>query len=248
MDADIIAGVHAVLAALKQNPASINDVWVSAQRSDRRTAAVLETARAAGLKIHEVPRAKLDRLAPGIPHQGVVARIRTTAVRPAAELSEFLAAPPPEPLLLVLDGVQDPHNLGACLRSAAAAGVHGVVIPRDRAAPLNAAARRAASGATESVPLFQVVNLARALDEIKHAGLWLVGATQDAQTDIYHTDLCLPLAWVLGGEESGLRRLTRERCDVLARIPIVGVMESLNVSVATGICLFETLRQRRVVR
>jgi len=244
MDEQYVCGVHAVLAALKARPDHVEEIWVSEVRGDKRVAAVLEAAREAKIKIHKSPRAALDRMSDGVKHQGVVARLRETPVQKEQDLESFLANMPPMPLLLVLDGVQDPHNLGACLRSADAAGVHGVIVPRDHSAPLSAVARRAASGAAETVPLFQVVNLARTLRELKTAGVWLAGASQEADTDIFHADLHRPLAIVLGGEGKGLRRLTQEECDMLVRIPMAGTVESLNVSVATGICLFEAVRQR----
>lgn len=245
MDDDLVCGLHAVLTALKQGPKRVATVWISAERVDKRLGEVLEAARGAGVKFHRVPRAKLDELAGGERHQGAVARLRTTEVGGEAELADFLKRLPANPLLLVLDGVQDPHNLGACLRVADAAGVHVVVLPRDRAAPLSAVARRAASGAAETVPIFQVTNLARALDAMKEAGVWLYGAAQDAPQEIYEEELTGPMALVLGGEGEGLRRLTRERCDRLVRIPMAGKVESLNVSVAAGVVLYEAMRQRR---
>ncbi|MCR4302489.1 MAG: 23S rRNA (guanosine(2251)-2'-O)-methyltransferase RlmB [Sulfuricaulis sp.] len=244
MEDNYICGLHAVLATLKSSPDHVEEIWVSEARGDKRMAAVLEAARMAKVKVHKSPRAALDRLADGVKHQGVIARMRETPVQKEQDLKTFLAHLPPMPLLLVLDGVQDPHNLGACLRSADAAGAHGVIVPRDHSAPLSAIARRAASGAAETVPLFQVVNLARILRVLKEAGIWLAGASQEADTDIFHADLRRPLAIVLGGEGKGLRRLTQEECDMLVRIPMSGTVESLNVSVASGVCLFEAVRQR----
>lgn len=247
LNEDLICGLHAVAAALEQHPDRLDGLWISSERTDRRVNALITAARAAGVRFQMVPRVKLDRMAEGERHQGVVARLRTVATKGEDELAELLAALPPAPLLLVLDGVQDPHNLGACLRSADAAGVHGVIVPREHSAPLTAAARRAASGAAETMPIYEVVNLARTLRTLKDAGIWLIGATQDAAEPIYATDLRGPLALVLGGEGKGLRRLTREHCDVLARIPMAGKVASLNVSVATGICLYEVVRQRASV-
>lgn len=244
MDDQHVCGVHAVLAALKTNPDHVEEIWISDTRGDKRIAAVQDAARAEHVKIHKSPRAALDRLADGVKHQGVVARVRAAPVRKERDLETFLANLPSLPLLLVLDGVQDPHNLGACLRSADAAGAHAVIVPREHSAPLSAVARRAASGAAETIPVFQVVNLARTLRELKQAGLWLAGASQEVDTDIFHADLRRPLALVLGGEGKGLRRLTQEECDMLVRIPMAGSVESLNVSVAAGICLFEAVRQR----
>ncbi len=245
MNDDFICGLHAVAAALEKHPERVEEVWISNERDDARLRGVMEAAQAARIKLHKSPRAALDRLADGVRHQGVVARLRAAPILKEHALEDFLTHLPPLPLLLVLDGVQDPHNLGACLRSADAAGVHAVIVPRDNSAPLSPVARRAASGAAESLPLFQVVNLARALRMLKEAGIWLVGASHSAETDIFHTDLQRPLALVLGGEGKGLRRLTLEECDMTARIPMAGSVDSLNVSVATGICLFETVRQRQ---
>ncbi len=245
MDESIVCGLHAVLTALQQHPDRVAGVWVSRERADRRIGQVLEAARANRIKFHRVPRAKLDGMADGQHHQGVVARLQLVSTGRAPELDSFLADLGHTPLLLILDGVQDPHNLGACLRVADGAGVDAVVIPRDRAAPVTAAARRAASGAAETVPLFQVVNLSRTLETLKQAGLWLYGAAQDASEELYGADLRGPAAFILGGEESGLRRLTREHCDKLVRIPMAGKVESLNVSVAAGVMLFEAVRQRR---
>jgi 23S rRNA (guanosine2251-2'-O)-methyltransferase len=247
VDEDLVCGLHAVLTALKQHPERVAAIWINADRVDRRISEVVETARAANIKFHQVPRAKLDEMAGGSPHQGVVARLHVTEVGSEADLAEFLQTLPPAALLLILDGVQDPHNLGACLRVADGAGVHAVIIPRDRSAPLSAAARRAASGAAETVRLFQVINLARALDMVKEAGVWLYGAAQEGTDELYAVDLTGAAGFVLGGEGEGLRRLTRERCDRLVRIPMAGTVESLNVSVAAGVVLYEAVRQRRGV-
>ena len=246
MEDDLICGVHAVLAALKKNPGRIDAVWVYFGRDDNRTEAVMQMVRASGVKVHRAPRAKLDRLASGVRHQGVVARLRRAPVRTEQDLAGFVSDLPGTPLLLVLDGVQDPHNLGACLRSADAAGAHAVIIPRDQTAPVTAVTRRAASGAAETVPLFRVTNLARCLRRLQEAGIWILGASQGADTVLFDADMRGPLAIVLGGEGKGLRRLTRERCDGLVRIPMAGSVESLNVSVAAGVCLFEAVRQRYV--
>ena len=248
MPEDIVCGLHAVMTALTEHPDRVAGLWISAERADQRVDRLLDLAREANVKFHRVPRAKLDAMAGDSRHQGVVARLQATRIGGERELSELLQALSVAPLVLVLDGVQDPHNLGACLRVADATGVHAVVMPRDRSAPLSAAARRAASGAAETVPVFQVVNLARSLDELKQAGLWLFGAAQDGAEDIYGVDLTGPAAFVLGGEGEGLRRLTRERCDRLISLPMAGKVESLNVSVAAGAILYEAVRQRRSKR
>jgi len=243
---DLILGWHAVLAALKQRPDRVEAVWFAAERrASGASRDLMELARTAHVKFHRVPRAKLDKLAAGARHQGIVARVKAEMVRGDKELAEFLANLPEKPLLLVLDGVQDPHNLGACLRSADAAGAHAVVIPRDGAVSVTAAARKVAAGAAETLPVFRVTNLTRALKQLKESGVWLVGASPDADEDLFSADLRGPLALVLGGEGKGLRRLTREACDRLVRIPMAGAVESLNVSVAAGVCLFEAVRQHQ---
>jgi 23S rRNA (guanosine2251-2'-O)-methyltransferase len=245
MKDELICGPHAVLAALKAHPEEVDGLWISNERRDTRLSAVLAAARAANVKVHRSPRVALDRMSEGVPHQGVIAR-RLAVPRPAHEnLAEFVASISGKPLILILDGVQDPHNFGACLRVADAAGAHAVIVPRDRAAPLSAVARRAAAGAAETLPLFQVTNLARALEELKQAGIWIIGAAGEAEQDLFHADLQGPTALVLGGEGDGMRRLTRENCDLLVRIPMSGTVQSLNVSVAAGVCLFEAARQRR---
>ncbi|OGI45645.1 MAG: 23S rRNA (guanosine(2251)-2'-O)-methyltransferase RlmB [Candidatus Muproteobacteria bacterium RBG_16_65_34] len=243
-----VYGLHAVLAALAKNPAGIEGVWLSAGRADARIAEVERAARAASVPIHRVAREELEAMAEGLRHQGVVARLRRGPRPGPQDFEDFLAALPPKPLLLILDGVQDPHNLGACLRSAEAAGAHAVIVPKDNSAPLSDVARKSASGAAETVPLFRVTNLARTLDALKEAGVWTIGATHDAGATLYAADLTGPAALVLGGEGKGLRRLTRERCDLLVSIPMAGTVGSLNVSVAAGICLFEAVRQRRKAR
>lgn len=244
MREDLVCGVHAVLTALREHPERIGGVWVAVERADHRIEAVVQAARTAGVRFHRVPRAKLDDMGEGARHQGVVARVQAAPVKREPDLEARLGTLQQPALFLVLDGVQDPHNLGACLRVADAAGAHGVILPRDRTAPLSAAARRAASGAAETVAVYQVVNLARTLDRLKEAGVWLYGAAQDAEESLYAADLAAPCAIVLGGEGEGLRRLTRERCDRLIRIPMAGKVESLNVSVAAGVVLYEAVRQR----
>ncbi len=242
-----IHGLHAVTAALKYEPERLHGLWVERQRRDGRIQALLDQAGAQGVAVHPVDRAELDRLSGGARHQGVIARLAAVRQRSydEADLLELLAAVEGMPLLLVLDGVQDPHNLGACLRSAAAAGVHAVIAPADRAVGLNATVRKVACGAAEIVPFVPVTNLARTLRALQEQGVWLVGAAGEVDDTLYDVDFTLPTAIVLGAEEKGLRRLTREICDRLARIPMVeSGVESLNVSVATGVFLFEARRQR----
>lgn len=225
-------------------PERVVQLWVR-KGGAGRLAAVRDAAGAAGIAVLEADDRALQRLAGDDHHQGVVAEFLPSAPRGDNELDEILERAGSEALVLVLDRVQDPHNLGACLRTAAAAGVHAVVAPRDHAAGLTPAVRRAAAGAAEIVPLAMVANLARALDRLASAGLWRVGLAAQAEQALHEVDLSGPLALVAGGEEKGLRRLTRERCDAIAQILMTEAMESLNVSVAAGIALYEARRQRK---
>ena len=247
MAEQLIHGLHAVAAALNHEPEQVHGLWLERQRRDGRMQALLDQAAGHGVAIHWADRAELDRLSGGARHQGVVARL---AVRKRSydeeDLPALLAAADGPALLLVLDGVQDPHNLGACLRSAAAAGAQALIAPADRAAGLNATVRKVASGAADMVPFVPVTNLARTLRGLQEQGVWIVGAAGEADNSLYEVDFTPPTAIVLGAEEKGLRRLTREICDRLARIPMAGGMESLNVSVAAGIFLFEARRQRGI--
>jgi len=242
--ARILAGFHAVGARLRSEPATISVLYFDAGRRDARMQQLLERAAAAGVRCVAADAARLQGLAPEVVHQGVVAQ--TSAPAPSLDLDSVLQRVHPQSFLLILDGVTDPRNLGACLRTAAAAGVEAVVVPRDRAAAMTAVTAKAAAGAAESVPLVTVTNLARAMKDMQDAGIWIVGADGGAERSLYDIDLTGPRAWALGAEGSGLRRLTRERCDQLVHIPMAGGMESLNVSVAAGVCLFETGRQRRL--
>lgn len=239
---DLLIGFHAVLARIRHHAGSIDVVYVNDQRRDQRILDLVERAQAAGVRVVAADAQRLDRLSGGARHQGVVAQAHPL---PAQHFEDILDAVQPNTLLLLLDGVTDPRNLGACMRVADAAGVHAVIIPRDRSAAASPEAAKAAAGAMESLPLISVTNLARAMEEIREAGIWIAGATSEAQTTLYELDLTGPRAWVLGAEDTGLRRLTREKCDWLASIPLAGSVESLNVSVAAGVCLFETVRQRR---
>lgn len=240
---ELIAGLHAVRAALERAPDRVTGLWLDGARKDSRLRGIAELAEAAGVSVHWIDRRELDRLAKGARHQGVLCRARAAEARGESYL-ETLVTRRQQPFLLILDGVQDPHNLGACLRTADAAGVDAVVVPRDRACGLSATVRKVASGAAETVPLVQVTNLARTLRMLQGAGLQLVGTDGTAPQSLYVSRLSGPLGLVLGAEGKGMRRLTREHCDYLIRIPMVGTVESLNVSVAAGICLFEAVRQR----
>lgn len=241
-----IYGWHAVSAILSRSPQRIRQLWVQAGRKDKRALNLMAQLEMHSIQVTELPRRELDELAGGT-HQGVVAQVDAMPEWREADLFDWLAQTSEVPLLLILDGVTDPHNLGACMRSADAAGVHAVIVPKDKSAPLNSAARKVACGAAENLPLVRVTNLARALRGLKEAGVWLVGTAGEADASIYQTSLQGPLAIVMGAEGSGMRRLTRENCDYLASLPMQGSVDSLNVSVATGICLFEAVRQRLAV-
>lgn len=238
---ELIYGIHACRHLLERSPERVLEAWLQEGRHSGGLRELQNQLERAGIVSQAVAAATLDRLTDGAVHQGIVLRCRQQL---AAQDLETLLAGNSAPLLLVLDGVQDPHNLGACLRTAAAAGADAVIIPKDRAVGLTPVARKAAAGAAEVIPLLSVTNLARTLDELKKAGVWLVGFDGDAELDLYAADLARPLALVLGAEGSGLRRLTRERCDYLVNIPMSGPIESLNVSVAAGVVLFEAVRQR----
>jgi 23S rRNA (guanosine2251-2'-O)-methyltransferase len=236
--------LHSVKAALKQTD-RVLQLWVDSARHDRRLYELLVQAKSAGIDAQRVQRDELDRMLPGANHQGVVAEVAGVAALDESALFELLVGLSEPAFLLVLDGVQDPHNLGACLRSANAAGVHAVIAPRDRSVGLTPVAIKVASGAAEQTPFFQITNLARTLKRLgDEYGIWSVGLAGEAEQSLYQLDLKGPLALVLGSEGEGMRRLTRELCDHLASLPMRGSVESLNVSVATGVALFEALRQR----
>jgi 23S rRNA (guanosine2251-2'-O)-methyltransferase len=237
-----IGGFHAVMAALEDGATRPLEVLLAQHRQDERSRRLAELARAAGVPVRLVARSDLDLLAPELRHQGVLAAMPEQAFTGEDALDAPAAA---GHLVLVLDGVQDPHNLGACLRTAEAAGVHAVVVPKDRAAGLTATARKAAAGAAERVPVIAVTNLARTLQKLRERGYWLTGLAGEAAESLYDADLTGPRVLVLGAEGEGMRRLTREQCHHLVRIPMAGKAESLNVSVAAGVCLFEAVRQRR---
>ncbi len=222
---------------------TIREVYVEAQRRDKRMLTLIDQLTQAGVSVHPVAVARLDGLAGGSRHQGVVGVAEARKL--ANDLDEVLDEVQGPAFLLILDGITDPHNLGACLRTADAAGVHAVIAPRDRAAGLSTVAQRVACGAADSVPYLMVTNLARTMRELKDRDIWLIGTDDQAAQTVHSVDTRGAVAWVMGAEGEGMRRLTRETCDVLARIPMLGSVESLNVSVATGVCLFETVRQRQ---
>lgn len=240
---DLVYGLHAVRAVIDRAPERVLELWMAEPRHDARARDLEERIQTAGLQVQRVGNEALAKIVGDVAHQGVVAAVRPLKPWDEEALVGSLSAPP-DPLLLVLDGVTDPHNLGACLRTADAAGVRAVMLPRDRSAGLDGVARKVAAGAAESVPVVVVTNLARTLGRLKQSGIWVVGADGGAEQSLYAADLNRPLALVLGAEGEGMRRLTRDSCDFLVRIPMAGQVESLNVSVAAGIALFEAGRQR----
>ena len=245
MTEETVYGIHAVRALVERRAAAVRRVLVQAGRSDRRAQELVDYARSRGVTVEMRPAPELDALAAGGVHQGVVARVLPAAPLGEEDLLVRLGAGGPRPpLVLVLDGVQDPHNLGACLRTADAAGADAVVVPRDRAVGLTPVVRKVAAGAAETVPFTQVTNLARFLRALKEQGLWVVGTDGEGEMLYSAADLKGPLALVLGAEGTGMRRLTREHCDLVVRLPMQGAVESLNVSVAAGVVLYEALRQR----
>lgn len=245
MNTKVLFGFHAVTVRLKTAPQSIIELHVETSRRDARMRQFIERATEAGVKLVESDDARLSSLGGSSRHQGVVARVQP--LKAATSLDDVLDAVEGPPLVLVLDGVTDPHNLGAALRVADGAGAHAVVAPKDHAVGLNATVAKVASGAAETVPYLMVTNLARCLNELKDRGIQVVGTAEDAELTLYDIDLTGPVALVLGAEGPGMRALTKKTCDVLVRIPMAGAVESLNVSVAAGVCLFEALRQRRGV-
>ena len=242
--ATLLIGIHAVDAALSRTPAQVGALILAEDSRNPRVRELEQVAQRLGIPVIREPRNQLDRRSDGERHQDVLAEFTPANIHGERDLDRVLDAITGDPLILVLDGVQDPHNLGACLRTAEAAGVHGVVLPKDRSAPLSPVARRAASGAAEVLPIFLVTNLARVLEHLKQRGIWLAGTTDQAEGDLYGTDLTGPLALVVGSEGQGMRRLTAELCDYRLRIPMAGTVSSLNVSVAAAVCLYEIVRQR----
>ncbi|WP_343637949.1 23S rRNA (guanosine(2251)-2'-O)-methyltransferase RlmB [Roseateles sp.] len=239
----ILFGFHAVTVRLKTAPESVQEILFDATRKDQRMRGFLEKAEAAGARLVESDDDRLKALCGTHRHQGVVARVK--AVAKSHSLDEVLDEAEGPPLVLVLDGVTDPHNLGACLRVADGAGAHAVVAPKDHAVGLNATVAKVASGAAETVPYLMVTNLARTLGELKERDIWVIGTSDQAEKTLYDLDLTGPVALVLGAEGAGMRQLTGKTCDELVRIPMQGAVESLNVSVAAGVCLYEALRQRQ---
>lgn len=236
-------GVHAIQALLDTRPDQILEIWIQRGKRGGRIDQLIQQAEETGIPLRFVDRERLERKADGN-HQGVFAMVREARVYREDALYELLDNLTEPPFLLILDSITDPHNLGACLRSADAAGVHAVIVPKDNSAPLNGVARKIACGAADTIPLVIVTNLARTMRGLKERGVWLNGAAGEASSSLYATDLTGPLGLVMGAEDKGMRRLTRENCDALVHLPMGGGVSSLNVSVATGVCLFEAVRQR----
>lgn len=243
MSNELIYGIHSVNAVMQREPARIIEVYILKGRQDDRLLPLLNELQRLGLSIQEMGRKALDDKAQGANHQGLIAKVKPAKALNEHDLDAILSQHQ-QPLLLVLDGVTDPHNLGACLRNADAAGVAAVIVPKDRSAPMTATVSKVACGAAETVPLVRVTNLARTMRALQEQGVWFVGTAGEATHDLYQSKLTGPLAIVMGAEGDGMRRLTRDTCDDLIKIPMAGSVSSLNVSVATGICLFEAVRQR----
>lgn len=243
MSEEFIYGWHAVEAVLKREPERLQRVWIQTGRQDRRVKSVTEALDTLQVRWQAVHRKELDERVSGV-HQGIVAQVGESREWSEDDLFALLADLDKPPFLLILDGVTDPHNLGACLRTADAVGVQAVIVPKDKSASLTPTARKVACGAAETVPLVRVTNLARFLRTLKDQGVWLIGTAGEADSSLHQADFTGPVALVMGAEGKGMRRLTREHCDLLINIPMLGHVDSLNVSVATGVCLYEALRQR----
>lgn len=242
MKSKMIFGFHAVTSRIRHEASSVEEIYIDAERSDQRMKDLVHAAKSANVRIILADDQRLSNIVGTRRHQGVVAK--ASAISLAMNLDELLDSVEGPPLILVLDGITDPHNLGACLRVADGAGAHAVIAPKDRAVGLNATAAKVASGAAETVPYITVTNLARTLRDLKERDIWVVGASDDAEKSLYQSDFKVPTALVLGNEGEGMRRLTRDTCDYLISIPMFGSVESLNVSVASGVCLYEARRQR----
>ncbi|MEZ9511815.1 23S rRNA (guanosine(2251)-2'-O)-methyltransferase RlmB [Vibrio breoganii] len=244
MSSEYIYGIHAVKAVLEKDPARFIEAFVLKGRQDDRLLPLINQLQSFGVSIQQTGRKALDDKAKGANHQGIIGRVKAAKALNENDLDVILASQT-NPLLLILDGVTDPHNLGACLRNADAAGVAAVIVPKDKSAPLTATVSKVACGAAETVPLVRVTNLARTMRHLQEQNVWIVGTAGEATHDVYQSKLTGPLAIVMGAEGDGMRRLTRETCDDLIKIPMAGSVSSLNVSVASGVCLFEAVRQRQ---
>jgi 23S rRNA (guanosine2251-2'-O)-methyltransferase len=244
MKSSKLFGLHSVQAALDYSPKKIHKAWVDSGRQDKRLGQAVDDLLALGIEPEKVDRKKLDRLADNNNHQGIVIEVEMPGELSESDLKTAVKNLPETALFLVLDNVQDPHNLGACLRTADATGVHGIIITKDNATGITPTVCKVASGAAETVPVYQVINLSRTLRWLKGEGLWIIGAAGETAQTVYKTDFTVPMALVVGAEGKGLRRLTKEQCDVLVSLPMLGQVESLNLSVATGVLLYEAVRQR----
>jgi len=248
MKSSKLFGLHSVQAALDYSPDKIIRVWIDEQRIDKRLGKLIDDLALLGIEPEQIDRKKLDRLADGNNHQGIAMEVTMPGELSENDLKTMVENLTANALLLVLDNVQDPHNLGACLRTADATGVHGVIITKDKATGITPTVCKVASGAAETVPVYQVTNLSRTLRWLKEEGVWVLGAAGEAEQTVYQADLTVPIALVIGAEGSGLRRLTKENCDLLIKVPMLGKIESLNLSVATGIFLYEAIRQRSLTK
>jgi 23S rRNA (guanosine2251-2'-O)-methyltransferase len=244
MKLESVYGIHAVTTLLQRSPDQVVEVWVQKGRQDARMQALLDLTEEHGLSVMEADKGLMNQKAEGN-HQGIIALRKPVQGRSEKHLPDLLDGIQGDAFVLILDGVTDPHNLGAVLRTADAAGVHIVIAPKDRSAPLNATVSKVACGAAEAVPYIQVTNLARTMKDLQERGIWIVGTAGEAEQNVYQQSLTGSLALVMGAEGQGMRRLTRENCDYLINIPMAGEVSSLNVSVATGVCLFEAVRQRQ---
>ncbi|MCK5120662.1 MAG: 23S rRNA (guanosine(2251)-2'-O)-methyltransferase RlmB [Methylococcales bacterium] len=239
-----IFGIHAAQAALDYSADKINKIWVDEQRQDKRLAELTSQMRRLGIALEKSDRKRLDKMTDGKNHQGIVLEVEIPSVHSEEELKHAVKTMSQVPLFLVLDQVQDPHNLGACLRTADAAGAHGIIITKDNSASITPTVCKVACGAVETVPVYQVTNLARALRWLKEQNIWVMGTSGDTEQSVFSADLTIPLALVMGTEGTGMRRLTQEQCDFLVKIPMIGTVESLNVSVAAGVMMYEAFKQR----
>jgi 23S rRNA (guanosine2251-2'-O)-methyltransferase len=237
-------GIHAVQAALDYSAKKINHAWIDGQRQDKRLKLIINDLASLGIDAEKLDRKKLDRMADGNNHQGIIVEIEMPTVRSEGQLKQAVEALTDMPLFLVLDQVQDPHNLGACLRTADAVGVHGILVTKDNATGITPTVCKVASGAAETVPVYQVTNLARTLRWLKEQNIWVMGSSGTAQQSVFEADLNMSLALVMGTEGTGMRQLTEKQCDFLVKIPMAGQVESLNVSVAAGVMMYEAFRQR----
>ncbi|MGJ8691107.1 MAG: 23S rRNA (guanosine(2251)-2'-O)-methyltransferase RlmB [Thalassotalea sp.] len=244
---EIVFGIHAINSMIKRAPELFIELWLLKGREDERLMPIINLARKYGIPIQLVNRKVLDEKSEGEQHQGVLARVKAGKIYTEADLDIIIAETERKgqtPFFLILDGVTDPHNLGACLRNADAAGVQAVIVPKDNAARLTSTVRKVAVGAADTIPLVQVTNLSRSMKQLQEMGVWIVGTAGETETSLYDIKLQGPMALVMGAEGKGMRRLTRENCDDIVKLPMAGEVSSLNVSVATGICLFEIVRQR----